>query len=171
MEMSAFFGRMSGYHYTDLRKVGVAMPDMVYIWISLVIILLLVEIFTLGLTTIWFAGGAVCALLTALLHVHAGIQIAVFVVVSAVLLLVTRPLAVKHLNSHTTKTNAEAFVGKKVRVIQDINNLKNEGQIFVGGLEWTARSNDDTVTFRKDDIVRIVGIEGVKMIVEKVEEE
>ena len=147
------------------------MPDMVRMWIFCVVILLAIEIFTLGLTTIWFAGGAACALAAALVHLHTGVQIAVFFIVSAVLLFFTRPLAVRHLNSRTTKTNAEAFVGRKVRVLQDINNLRDEGQIFVGGLEWTARSSDDTVTFRKDEIVRIIGIEGVKMIVEKCEEE
>jgi len=147
------------------------MPDLTYLWLILVIVLLVIEVATLGLTTIWFAAGAACALILALLHVNIGIQIVVFFIVSAILLFFTRPLAVKHLNNRTTKTNAEAFVGKNVRVTSDINNLKDEGQIFVGGLEWTARSSDDTVTFKKDDIVTIIGIEGVKMIVERNKED
>ena len=147
------------------------MPGIVQIWLAALIILVIIEIVTLGLTTIWFAGGALVALIAALLNMPLPVQLVLFFVVSALLLIFTRPLAVKHFNSHTTKTNAEAFVGKVVRVTQDINNLKGEGQIFVGGLEWTARSHEDTVTFRKDELVRIVGIEGVKMIVVKAEEE
>lgn len=147
------------------------MPNVIYIWVALLIILVIIEIITLGLTTIWFAGGALVALLAAVLHLTVAVQIAAFIIVSALLLFFTRPLAVKHFNSHTTKTNAEAFVGKVVSVTKDINNIKGEGQIIVGGLEWTARSCDDTVTFKKDDLVRIVGIEGVKMIVGKAEEE
>ena len=90
----------------------------------------------------------------------------VFVVVSVVLLFFTRPLAVKYLNTKTIKTNTEALVGKTARVIVDINNLKSQGQVVINGLEWTARSSDDTVVFKIGDAVTIVGIEGVKLIVE-----
>ena len=64
------------------------------------------------------------------------------------------------------KTNTEALVGKTARVIVDINNLKSQGQVVINGLEWTARSSDDTVVFKIGDAVTIVGIEGVKLIVE-----
>lgn len=141
----------------------------VMVWIAATVILIAVEVFTLGLTTIWFAAGALLACLAAVLHLHVGIQVAIFIVVSIVLLVFTRPWAVKYLNSRTTKTNAEAIVGKKVRVIKDINNLKGEGQVSVGGIEWTARSFDETVTFKAEDIVRVIGIEGVKLIVEPVQ--
>ena len=89
-----------------------------------------------------------------------------FVVVSVVLLFFTRPWAVKYLNTRTVKTNTEALVGKSARVIADINNLKGEGQVVINGLEWTARSSDDTIIFRTGDVVTVVGIEGVKLIVE-----
>ena len=88
------------------------------------------------------------------------------VVVSVVLLFFTRPWAVKYLNTRTVKTNTEALVGKSARVIADINNLKSEGQVVINGLEWTARSSDDTIIFRTGDVVTVVGIEGVKLIVE-----
>lgn len=74
--------------------------------------------------------------------------------------------AVKYLNTRTVKTNTEALVGKSARVIADINNLKSEGQVVINGLEWTARSSDDTIIFRTGDVVTVVGIEGVKLIVE-----
>lgn len=142
------------------------MEQMEIIWLALMAVLLIIEIMTLGLTTIWFAAGALFAFLTALLGLNQGIQIGVFVVVSVVLLFFTRPWAVKYLNTRTVKTNTEALVGKSARVIADINNLKSEGQVVINGLEWTARSSVDTATFKQDEYVTIVGIEGVKLIVE-----
>ncbi len=142
------------------------MEQMEIIWLALTAVLLLIEIATLGLTTIWFAAGALFAFFAALLGMNQGIQIGVFVVVSVVLLFFTRPLAVKYLNTKTIKTNTEALVGKTARVIVDINNLKSQGQVVINGLEWTARSSDDTVVFKIGDAVTIVGIEGVKLIVE-----
>lgn len=142
------------------------MEQMEIIWLALTAVLLIIEIVTLGLTTIWFAAGALFAFFVALLGMNQGIQIGVFVVVSVVLLFFTRPLAVKYLNTKTIKTNTEALVGKTARVIVDINNLKSQGQVVINGLEWTARSSDDTVVFKIGDAVTIVGIEGVKLIVE-----
>ena len=142
------------------------MEQMEIIWLALTAVLLIIEIVTLGLTTIWFAAGALFAFFAALLGMNQGIQIGVFVVVSVVLLFFTRPLAVKYLNTKTIKTNTEALVGKTARVIVDINNLKSKGQVVINGLEWTARSSDDTVVFKIGDAVTIVGIEGVKLIVE-----
>ena len=142
------------------------MEQMEIIWLALTAVLLVIEIVTLGLTTIWFAAGALFAFFAALLGMNQGIQIGVFVVVSVVLLFFTRPLAVKYLNTKTIKTNTEALVGKTARVIVDINNLKSQGQVVINGLEWTARSSDDTVVFKIGDAVTIVGIEGVKLIVE-----
>ena len=142
------------------------MEQMEIIWLALTAVLLIIEIVTLGLTTIWFAAGALFAFFAALLGMNQGIQIGVFVVVSVVLLFFTRPLAVKYLNTKTIKTNTEALVGKTARVIVDINNLKSQGQVVINGLEWTARRSDDTVVFKIGDAVTIVGIEGVKLIVE-----
>ena len=142
------------------------MEQMEIIWLALTAVLLIIEIVTLGLTTIWFAAGALFAFFAALLGMNQGIQIGVFVVVSVVLLFFTRPLAVKYLNTKTIKTNTEALVGKTARVIVDINNLKSQGQVVINGLEWTARSSDDTVVFKIGDAVTIVGIEGGKLIVE-----
>ena len=142
------------------------MEQMEIIWLALTAVLLLIEIATLGLTTIWFAAGALFAFFAALLGMNQGIQIGVFVVVSVVLLFFTRPWAVKYLNTKTVMTNTEALVGKTARVVVDINNLKGQGQVAINGLEWTARSSDDTIVFKAGDAVTIVGIEGVKLIVE-----
>ena len=136
-------------------------------WLGAFGVLLLIEILTLGLTTIWFAVGALAAFLLALVQVPLMIQIVVFIVVSVVMLVFTRPIMTKYLNKKTTKTNAESLVGRKARVLIPINNLKSEGQVMVNGMEWTARSTKDEVTFQKDEMVRIAGISGVKLIVEK----
>ncbi|MFR8259869.1 MAG: NfeD family protein [Frisingicoccus sp.] len=136
-------------------------------WLGAFGVLLLIEILTLGLTTIWFAVGALAAFLLAFVQVPLMIQIVVFIVVSVVMLVFTRPIMTKYLNKKTTKTNAESLVGRKARVLIPINNLKSEGQVMVNGMEWTARSTKDEVTFQKDEMVRIAGISGVKLIVEK----
>lgn len=137
-------------------------------WLAAFGVLLLIEIFTLGLTTIWFAAGALAAFLLALLNLPLWVQITGFIVLSVVMLVFTRPMLTKYLNTKTTKTNAESLVGRTARVIMPINNLKYEGQVIVNGMEWTARSTRDEETFQKDEIVKIAGISGVKLIVEKV---
>ena len=133
--------------------------------------LLLIELLTLGLTTVWFAVGALAAFLLAVINVPLPLQIVAFIGVSVLMLVFTRPLMTKYLNSKTTKTNAESLVGNKARVLIPVNNLKSEGQVMVKGMEWTARSTKDEVTFPKDEMVKIVGISGVKLIIEKLNEE
>ena len=141
--------------------------SLIWIWFGLMAVMLIIELFTAGLTTIWFAAGALCALAACALGAGLPVQIIVFVAVSLIMLVFTRPWAARYLNRQTHKTNAEALVGRKVRVTQDINNLKEEGEVTVNGLPWKARSSDDTVTFRRDEQVLVEGIEGVKLIVSK----
>lgn len=140
-------------------------------WLIAFGVLLLIEILTLGLTTIWFAAGALVAFLAAALNMPLLVQVIVFLVVSILMLIFTRPIMTKHLNAKTTKTNAESLVGEKARVLIQVNNLKSEGQVMVNGMEWTARSTKDEVTFAKDEMVKIVGISGVKLIIEKLNKE
>ena len=141
------------------------------LWLVAFGVLLLIEILTLGLTTIWFAAGALAAFLMAVLSLPFMVQMIVFIAVSALLLVFTRPIMTKHLNAKTTKTNAESLVGEKARVLIPVNNLKSEGQVMVNGMEWTARSTKDEVIFSKDEMVKIVGISGVKLIIEKLNKE
>lgn len=136
-------------------------------WLVAFGVFLVIEMITLGLTTIWFACGSLVALIIALLGAALPVQIIGFLVVSAVMLFFTRPVAAKYLNSKTTKTNAEGLVGKNARVTQTVNNLKAEGTVVINGMEWTARSTKDEVTFKPEEIVRIAGISGVKLIIEK----
>lgn len=140
-------------------------------WLAAFGILLIIEIMTLGLTTIWFAAGALAAFLLAVFNLSLLVQVVVFIVVSVVMLVFTRPVLTKHLNEKTTKTNAESLVGKKARVLIPVNNLKSEGQVMVNGMEWTARSTKDEVMFKTDEMVKIAGISGVKLIVEALSKE
>lgn len=136
------------------------------IWLIATAALIVMEIVSLGLTTIWFAGGALVAALTAYLGLHWLAQILVFAVVSLLLLFFTRPLAVKHLMKEPEKTNVEGLIGKTGYVTKTINNLKAEGEVKLNGMEWTARSKDDEI-IEKDEEVIVDSISGVKLIVVK----
>lgn len=136
-------------------------------WLLLAAIFIIIEIVTLGLTTIWFAGGAFIAAIAGALGANLAIEILCFVVVSVLLLVFTRPIAVKHLDANTEKTNAEALVGQNAVVLSEIDNLKGTGQAKVDGMEWTARALNDSVIIPKGATVKIVEIQGVKLIVEE----
>ncbi len=135
-----------------------------FFWLVIVVVMAIIEIITLGLTTIWFAGGALIAFIASLFGAGLPVQIVLFIVVSFLLLAFTRPFAVKFVNKDRTRTNAESLIGKNAIVLSDINNLKAEGMVSVNGQEWTARTVDDTI-IAKDAVVEIVQIKGVKLIV------
>ena len=134
------------------------------IWLIVLVVCLVVEIATLGLTSIWFAGGALLALLIAMIGGPLWLQVLVFLVASIVLLIVTRPIAAKYFNKNREKTNVNSKLGKLAIVTVTIDNLKGEGQIVTEGMEWTARSLDSTV-IEEGSVVTIEKIEGVKAIV------
>ena len=139
------------------------------VWLAVAIVLLVVEIITLGLTTIWFAGGALVACVAAALQADFLVQMILFLVVSVVMLFFTRPVAMRYMNKNRTKTNSESLVGKEAVVLQEINNLKAAGQVQVNGIEWTARADDMEDVIEKGAIVCIKKIEGVKLIVTRKE--
>ena len=138
----------------------------VIVWLAILIILVVIEIFTLGLTTIWFAGGALVAILVAALGGPVWLQIIIAAVVSAVLLFFTRPIAMKYFNRDRERTNAEALVGRQAIVISEINNLQGIGQVTINGMEWTARSIMDDHIIEPGEVVIVRGINGVKLLVE-----
>ncbi|MGC4017947.1 MAG: NfeD family protein [Muricomes sp.] len=137
------------------------------VWLGLLIIFLVIEIITVGLTSIWLAGGALAALLLNIANVGLAWQIAAFFVVSFLLLFFTRPFAVKYINSHHEKTNYESIIGKVVRVTEKIDNLAQTGTAVVGGQEWTARAENDEEVLEPGELVEVVSISGVKLIVSK----
>ena len=140
----------------------------IIVWLGLFILLLITEAATMGLTTIWFAGGALVALITALLGGSFGLQVICFFVISFVLLFFTRPLALSHFNKDREKTNLDSIVGAEAIVQKEINNLKGEGQVILNGQEWMARTKQQEI-LAPGEIVRVKEIQGVKLIVEKSE--
>lgn len=138
----------------------------VIVWLVILIILVVIEIFTLGLTTIWFAGGALVAILVAALGGPVWLQIIIAAVVSAVLLFFTRPIAMRYFNRDRERTNAESLVGRQAIVVSEINNLQGIGQVTINGMEWTARSIMDGQIIEPGEVVIIRGINGVKLLVE-----
>ena len=136
------------------------------IWLVVLAILLVIEFLTLGLTTVWFAGGALVAFLVSLAGGPLWLQLLLFIAVSVVLLLFTRTLAVKYLNKDVQKTNVDSIPGQKGIVTATIDNLKAEGQVTIQGMEWTARAKNGN-TIEKGKVVRVTAVEGVKLIVEE----
>lgn len=141
--------------------------NMTVVWLVILVALVVIELVTMGLTTVWFAGGALVATLASLLHLPFTIQIILFLVVSALLLYFTRPIAVKYFNKDRVRTNAESLVGRQAIVISEIDNLQGIGQVNVGGMEWTARSKSDDVPLPVGTVVIVLAIDGVKLIVEE----
>ena len=139
-------------------------------WLVLFIIMLIIEIITMGLSTIWFAGGALVAFLAGLIGLGTIMQILVFLVVSILLLVMTRPIAVKYFNRDRQKTNAESLIGQQAVVLEDIDTLKAAGRVMVNGLEWAAKTNEPNGKIKKDSVVVVEGIQGVKLIVKEKEE-
>ncbi len=133
-------------------------------WLIVFVVLIAIEIVTLALTTIWFAGGAFIGFLLSLLGFSTGIQLVGFVLISFLLLFLTRPFA-KHCITHTEKTNVDSLVGHEARVTAEIDNRKETGTAMVNGQEWTARAESDEVIYPVGTIVEIRKIQGVKLIV------
>ena len=106
--------------------------NIMFFWL---IALLIIEIITLGLTTIWFAAGAFISFVAAWLGAPLGVQLAVFFIVSFVLLIFTRPVVQKRLNNSRARTNVNSMIGKEGRVIEDIDNFNETGRIIVDGME------------------------------------
>ena len=139
-------------------------------WLVAFVILIGIEAATMALTTIWFAGGAVFAFFAAVLGFSIQTQLVVFLIVSFILLLFTRPLAMRFVNRETVKTNVDGLIGRRAKVITKIDNNEPSGAPVVDGQEWTARSMDDAVTIPVGTHVVIKEVRGVKLIVEPVSE-
>lgn len=142
------------------------MGGMFFLWIILLIASVVIEAMTMGLTCIWFAGGALAAILVERIHGTVYMQIAVCLIVSLILMYFTRPVAVKYFNKERVKTNLEDLIGKQAVVTETVSNLRGTGRAILDGKEWSAKSADDEVVFREGEIVKVLEIQGVKLIVE-----
>lgn len=138
----------------------------VWLWVTAAVVLAVIEAFTMGLTTIWFAGGALAAAVVSFATDRVLIQVCVFVLVSLVLLFLTRPLALKKLNIETVRTNLDAIIGSSAVAETDIRQ-NSRGSARVDGKVWTAVLARGSSDVARGELVRIEAIEGVKLIVRK----
>lgn len=138
------------------------------IWLTLLALFIIGEAVTVGLVSIWFAAGSLAALLCALANGPLWLQIALFIVVSALCLLAIRPLARKYVNSRVQPTNADRVIGAQAKVTEDIDNIQGKGAVTIGGMTWSARSEHNT-PIPAGTLVRVLRIEGVKVYVEEAE--
>ena len=134
------------------------------VWVVIMVVFLVVEAATAGLTCIWFAIGALAALIAALFGAPIWLQLVWFFVVSVVTLYFTRPLVLKYVNSRSQPTNADMVIGKEALVTEAIDNVESAGAVAVGGKVWTARSENGE-PIEVGSIVTVLRIEGVKLIV------
>lgn len=139
--------------------------NMSIVWLVLMVLLFIIEAATAGLTVIWFALGALAALIAALFGAQIWLQVLWFLVVSIATLWFTRPLALKYLNVRSVATNADRVVGMEGVVCEDIDNLAGTGAVKLDGKEWTARS-DSGANIPSGSVVKVRRIEGVKLIVD-----
>ncbi|MDO4816536.1 MAG: NfeD family protein [Bacillota bacterium] len=135
-------------------------------WIIAAVFFLVVEGITVGLTSVWFALGALAAMVCALLDAPVWLQIVVFILVSGASLYFTRPIVKKYVNGKVQPTNADKIIGTECRVTETIDNISGTGAVYVDGKTWTARSENDEI-IPQGELVTTVRIEGVKVIVNK----
>lgn len=144
----------------------------IIIWALIFALMLIVELATAGLVSVWFCAGSLVSLILAACGVDVLWQWVAFIGVSLVALLLTRPLAKKILARKKTPTNSDRIIGSRGLVCEEIDNLSGRGSIKVDGLVWSAKSAENTV-IPEGEYVTVYGIEGVKAIVkhEKKEED
>ena len=137
--------------------------SMAVIWLALAVIFLIIEAITVGLATIWFAAGAFAAFVLSLLNVPVLAQVVIFLAVSCCLLVFTRKIFVEKLRTGSESTNVDALIGGTGIVTEEIRPL-TVGQVKINGQVWSALGKDDE-TIEKDRLVKVIAIEGVKLIV------
>ena len=137
---------------------------MLWFWIMLIVALVVIEAVTVQLVTIWFAVGAVGGLIASAFNLDIWLQVLIFVAVSAITLLATRPLVKRFTKTNKEPTNADRFIGQTAVVSEAIDNIHGKGAVTVGGIEWTARTSDGK-TVEKNALVTVEKIEGAKLIV------
>ena len=138
-----------------------------YIWLAVIVLCVVIEALTLDLCAIWFAVGGVAALVAASLSLEVVTQLIIFVLFSAVLLVLMRPFCRRFLKTKKEPTNADRVIGETAYVTEQIDNIRETGAVKVLGAEWSARSRDDSI-IPSGAKVKVVEIRGVKAVVEKV---
>ena len=143
-----------------------------WIWVGLVIIFAVIEVFTLGLTTVWFALAALVMVFLSFLPIPLVFQITIFLVISAVLLFFTRPVAIKKFKIGREKTNVDSLAGKHALVTRQIGEF-DKGEVKLNGQFWSARSHDGSAISEgtKCEVVRIEGVQAIVRVLDDIKEE
>ena len=150
-----------------MAVIGGMIVNMALVWLVAMVALLVFEAAVPGLVSIWFAIGALAALLSALLNAPLWLQIFWFIFVSFAALWFTRPLVKKYVNGRVQPTNADVVIGKDAVVFEAIDNVRGTGAVSVDGKQWSARSDAADVCIEAGKVVTVLRIEGVKLIVEE----
>ena len=151
---------------TDEEMIIMPGISLTLVWFILFVIFVAAEIVTAGaLVSIWFCFGALAAMFAAMAGMSFTIQMVIFIAVSVVLLIFTKPFAKKLLNGRIEATNAPALIGKYGIVTEEINNIEAVGAVKIDGKIWTARSSDEREIIKEGAEVKILDIQGVKLIV------
>ena len=140
---------------------------MITVWLVLMILFLFAEGATAAITTIWFAAGALVAMISALLGAELWLQVTLFVVVSVGLILALRPLLKKYITPKKARTNVDSVIGSQGVVLERIDNIAGAGRVKLGGMEWSARSMGGEI-LEAGTVVKVEKIEGVKAFVSAV---
>ena len=138
-------------------------------WLAAMVVFIAAEAMTVSLVSIWFAAGALGAIIVALLGGGLVLQVTVFLALAVALLLSLRSIVRKHFTPHVTKTNIDSIIGATGIVVTPVNNIAALGQVQIGGMEWSARSSDNS-HIPAGAMVRVDRVEGVKVFVSLVEE-
>ncbi len=136
-------------------------------WLILFVGLVIIEMATMALTTIWFAGGALVAALFAWIGVGLPVQVVVFIASSVILLVLTKPIVKKHLNQRIIKTNTDSMVGIDTPIIEKVEYLKETGKVRINDIEWRVIAENRDDIYEVEDIVTIQGVRGATLIVSK----
>ena len=138
------------------------------VWLALMILFICMESATVSMTSLWFAAGALVALIASLLHAPIALQVVLFLAVSIALLWLLRPIARKYFTPKLMRTNVDAVIGTEGIVTAQVDNLKATGAVKLGALEWTARSTSGE-PIEPGTRVKVDRIEGVKAYISPVE--
>ena len=144
--------------------------SLVYIWLGLLIFFAVLEAATVGLVSIWFALGALAGMIGALIGAPLWIQVALFLVVSAAMIALVRPLADKYITPKKTRMNADRHVGRICLVQEEIDDLHETGAVKLDGVIWTARTGTAAV-IPAGAKVKVKALQGAKLLVEEVKSE
>lgn len=139
------------------------------IWLSLFVVMLIVEALSTELVSIWFSFGALIALIVSFIDkVPWWVEVIIFIVVSIATLLAMRPVLKRYFKTNVIKTNVDSYTGKRGYVIEDIEYLK-PGAVKIGDVSWTAIPVDKDQKILENEIIEVVSVSGNKLIVRKVE--